>query len=160
MKIRLFSIASTLLCAIWLLANCKTAAPKPAATTAATLDPLAAERKKYIARVAASIAGREQVAVDSVFQNLKVLGGFPAENLVFAMEKWSEALGVGCDHCHVPNEWHQDVKPEKEIARQMVSFGETVNAELRKIKGLKSEKPGINCFSCHRGELKPARRRN
>lgn len=104
------------------------------------------------------MVGREQVAVDSVFQNLKVLGGFPAENLVFAMEKWSEALGVGCEHCHIPNEWHQDLKPEKEIARQMVEMGERLNAELRKIKGLKSEKPTINCFSCHRGELIPAKR--
>lgn len=154
-----FSIASTFLCAIWLLANCKTAASKPAVTTIENPDLLAAERKKYADRVRASIAGKEQVAVDSVFKNLKVLGGFPAENLIFAMERWSEALGVGCDHCHVPNEWHQDVKKEKEIARQMVNLGEMVNAELRKIKGLKSEKPGVNCFTCHRGALKPARRR-
>ena len=146
---------------IW-LANCKTPPPSPTGTSqpVGKADPLAADRAKYAASVRKMIAGREQVAVDSVFQNLKVLGGFPAENLVFAMEKWSEALGVGCDHCHVPNEWHQDVKPEKEIARQMVTLGETVNTELRKIKGLKSERPGVNCFTCHRGELKPAKRRN
>jgi hypothetical protein len=54
----------------------------------------------------------------------------------------------------------KQVKPEKEIARQMVSLGERVNADLRKIKGLKSERPGINCFTCHRGELKPAKRIN
>ena len=157
---RFFFIVLIFSMAIWLLANCKTATPKPPATAVENVDPLATARKKYIDRVNASIAGREQVAVDSVFKNLKVLGGFPAENLVFAMEKWSEALGVGCDHCHVPNEWHQDVKPEKEIARQMVNLGEQVNADLRKIKGLKSERPGINCFTCHRGELKPAKRRN
>lgn len=145
--------------AICFLANCKTPATTSTAITEKA-DPLAAERKKQIDRVNAAIAGREQVAVDSVFQNLKVLGGFPAENLVYAMEKWSEALGVGCDHCHVPNEWHQDVKKEKEIARQMVNLGEMVNTELRKIEGLKSERPGINCFSCHRGELKPAKKKS
>lgn len=154
-----FQFFAVLATAIWLLGNCKTAAPKTTADPPQKLDPLAADRAKYVERVNRMIAGREQVAVDSVFKNLKVLGGFPAENLVFAMEKWSEALGVSCDHCHVPNEWHQDVKPEKEIARQMVEFGEKVNAELRKIKGLKSEKPLVNCYSCHRGEMKPSRRK-
>jgi hypothetical protein len=153
------SVSTILAVLIWLLGNCKTAGPKTPTAALPPTDPLAAERAQYVERVNRMIAGREQVAVDSVFQNLKVLGGFPAENLVFAMEKWSEALGVGCDHCHVPNEWHQDVKPEKDIARQMVTLGETVNAELRNIKGLKSEKPGVNCYSCHRGELKPAKRK-
>lgn len=114
-------------------ATCKTKIPeKSAVPPAQNLGPLAIERAKYAARVREMIAEKEQVAVDSVFQNLKVLGGFPAESLVFAMEKWSEALGVGCEHCHVPNEWHQDLKPEKEIAREMVGLGERINADLRK----------------------------
>lgn len=131
----------------------------PASVVIAPLDPLAADRAQYTARVYELIKGREQVAVDSVFQNLKVLSSFPAENLVFAMEKWSEALGVSCDHCHVTGEWASDVKKEKHIARQMVTLGEELNASLRKIDGLKSEKPGVNCFTCHRGEIKPARRK-
>jgi hypothetical protein len=147
-KYLFFIIAS----AVIALANCKTAAKPPASVVAPPPDTLACARAKDAESVRKKITGRENVSVDSVFQNLKVLGGFPAENLVFAMEKWSEALGVGCDHCHVPNEWHQDIKPEKEIARQMVEFGERVNTELRKIKGLKSEKPLVNCYSCHRGE--------
>lgn len=137
------------------LAKCKQTVALPATLP----DSLAADRAKYVARVSQMIKGREQVAVDSVFQNLKVLGGFPAENLVFAMEKWSEALGVSCDHCHVLNEWHSDTKPEKEIARQMVNLGERINTDLQKISGIKSERPGVNCFTCHRGELKPARRK-
>jgi Photosynthetic reaction centre cytochrome C subunit len=144
--------------AVVALANCKTAIKPVAPAITNPVDSLARARAKDAETVRKRIAGRENAVVDSVFQNLKVLGGFPAENLVFAMERWSEALGVGCDHCHVPNEWHQDVKPEKEIARQMVEFGERVNADLRKIKGLKSEKPLVNCYSCHRGEQKPARK--
>jgi hypothetical protein len=145
------TLVSLLLC----LAKCKQSHALPAPHP----DPLAADRAKYIARVNDMIKGREQVTVDSVFKNLKVLGGFPAENLVFAMEKWSEALGVSCDHCHVLNEWPSDAKPEKEIARQMVNLGERINSDLRKIGGIKSDKPGVNCFTCHRGELKPARRK-
>lgn len=139
------------------LVNCQTGA-KTKETTSTSTDPLREARSQFVNRIMAQIKGREQVAVDSVFQNLKVLGGFPAENLVIAMERWSEALGVGCDHCHVTNEWHSDVKPAKHVARQMVVFGESVNTELRKLSGLKSEKPGVNCYTCHRGELKPARR--
>lgn len=123
-------------------------------------DPLSADRAKYADRVMLAIKGREKAPVDSVFENLKVLGGFPAENLVFAMVKWSEALGVSCDHCHVTGEWPSDQKPEKGIARKMVDLGEQVNTALREIKGLKSERPGVNCFTCHRGALKPARRKN
>lgn len=142
---------------VLVIVNCKTGSRSTTPPAAAT-DPLAAERSKYARQILAQIKGRGQVAVDSVFQNLKVLGGFPAENLVIAMERWSEALGVSCDHCHVVNEWHSDAKPAKNVARQMVNLGETVNAELRKMSGLKSEKPGVNCYTCHRGELKPARR--
>ncbi|MFN0173755.1 MAG: c-type cytochrome [Saprospiraceae bacterium] len=142
---------------ICLMVHCKTSA-KPENVSTKTTDSLTADRSKYANQVLAQIKGSEQVTVDSVFKNLKVLGGFPAENLIIAMERWSEALGVSCDHCHVINEWHSDVKPAKNVARQMVNFGETVNAELRKLQGLKSEKPGVNCFTCHRGELKPARR--
>ena len=33
----------------------------------------------------------------------------------------------------------------------------TINGELLpKIKNLKSEHPGINCTTCHRGQVKPA----
>ncbi|MFN0216796.1 MAG: c-type cytochrome [Saprospiraceae bacterium] len=142
---------------ICLMVHCKTR-PKPSHFPAKTTDPLAADRSKFTNQILDQIKGREEVTVDSVFKNLKVLGGFPAKNLIIAMERWSEALGVSCDHCHVLNEWHSDVKPMKNVARQMVNFGEMVNAELRKLNGLQSEKPGVNCYTCHRGELKPARR--
>jgi hypothetical protein len=32
-----------------------------------------------------------------------------------------------------------------------------INTEqLKKIKNLKSENPGVNCTTCHRGQVKPA----
>jgi len=52
-------------------------------------DSLQNDRNQYIDRINQMIKGKEQVLVDSVFTNLKVLGGFPAENLVFAMERIS-----------------------------------------------------------------------
>ncbi len=117
-------------------------------------DSLENDRMKYIAIVNESIKGKEKMTVDSVFNNLKVLGGFPAENLVFAMNAWSRGLGVSCGHCHNTNNFSSDEKQKKEIARQMVEMGNMISTKLKSIKGL-SEKPIVNCITCHRGELKP-----
>jgi hypothetical protein len=50
-------------------------------------DSLQLDRAKHLAILTGQIKGKEKLPVDSVFQNLKVLGGFPAENLLLAMEK-------------------------------------------------------------------------
>jgi hypothetical protein len=105
-------------------------------------DSLQAQRDKYINEIRLAIAGKENNLVDSVFHNLKVLGGFPAGNLLLAMNSWSRALGVGCQHCHNPGDWSLDTKPEKEIARQMSLMSTRINVEfLAKIKGLKGDRP-------------------
>lgn len=121
------------------------------------IDSLEADRAMHIARINEAIKGKENVAVDSVFKNLKVLGGFPAENLVFAMEAWSKALSVSCNHCHNTSDFSLDEKEKKEIARQMVEMGNLISSKLKSVKGL-STRPIVNCYTCHRGELKPAYR--
>jgi hypothetical protein len=118
-------------------------------------DSLEKDRAKYIAIINEKIKGKEKMLVDSVFSNLKVLGGFPAENLVFAMGSWSRALGVSCGHCHNTNNFADDEKQKKEISRQMVEMGNMISQKLKTIKGL-SERPIVNCTTCHRGDLKPA----
>jgi hypothetical protein len=120
-------------------------------------DSLEKDRAKYIAIINERIKGKEKMMVDSVFNNLKVLGGFPAENLPLAMNSWSRALGVSCDHCHNTNDFADDAKQKKEISRQMVEMGTMISQKLKTIKGL-SERPIVNCTTCHRGDLKPALR--
>ena len=93
--------------------------------------------------------------VDSVFTDLKVLGGFPAEILPRAMNSWSQALGVSCGHCHNTDNFSSDEKEKKLIAREMVTMGNMIRDKLKTIKGL-SDRPIVNCTTCHRGELKPA----
>ncbi|HYF29994.1 MAG TPA: c-type cytochrome [Chitinophagaceae bacterium] len=127
----------------------------PANVLKALNDSLEADRQKYTAIVTQMIKGREKMKVDSVFKNLKVLGGFPAENLVFAMNAWSRGLGVSCGHCHNTSDFSSDEKEKKEIARQMVTMGNMISQHLKTIKGL-SDRPIVNCITCHRGELKPA----
>lgn len=118
-------------------------------------DSLENDRTKYIALISERIKGKEKMAVDSVFSNLKVLGGFPAQNLVFAMRAWSRGLGISCGHCHNTDDFSLDEKQPKEIAREMVRMGNLISEKLKTIKGL-SAKPIVNCTTCHRGELKPA----
>lgn len=121
----------------------------------AVTDSLEKDRARYIALVNERIKGKEKMSVDSVFSNLKVLGGFPAENLVFAMEAWSRGLGVSCGHCHNTDNFADDKKQKKGIAREMVIMGNTISEKLKSINGL-SKRPIVNCITCHRGELKPA----
>lgn len=118
-------------------------------------DSLTADRQKWLAQVRNSIKGKEQQPVDSVFSNLTVLSGFPAENLLFAMEAWSKGLGVSCGHCHNTSNFSFDTNPKKKIAREMVIMGNMISSNLKKIDGL-STRPIVNCITCHRGELKPA----
>ena len=150
------------------LADCKTsnkpATPAPAPAVASPAPPapppnaLAADRAKYLEKVRQSIAGKEKMQADSVFQNLKKLNKMPAERLLGVMDRWGETLGVSCDHCHVPNEWASETKAPKEIARQMMALIDRVNTDIQSIGAIKSERPGVSCYTCHRGEAKPARR--
>ncbi len=124
-----------------------------------TQDSLQASRDKYINSVKEKIKGKEQIAVDSVFENLKIFGGFPAENLLIAMNSWSRALGVSCNYCHETSNWALDSNPKKDIARQMSEMTTKINKEfLSNIKGLTTERHIINCTSCHNGKLKPSLR--
>ena len=125
------------------------------ANTNAFNDSLEKDRAKYIAIITESIKGKEKMAVDSVFHGLKVLGSFPAENLMFAMNAWSRGLGVSCGHCHNTDNFSSDENQKKEIAREMVDMGNMISEKLKTINGL-SDRPIVNCITCHRGELKPA----
>lgn len=150
---KLFVVSSILIMIIGFLSF---GTPTGIEKTATSLnDSLKQDRAKFIALINESIKGKEQMAVDSVFKNLKVLGGFEAENLVFAMDAWSRGLGVSCGHCHNTDNFADDSKHKKGIAREMVMMGNMISEKLKTIDGL-SKRPIVNCITCHRGELKPA----
>ncbi|MGH7726409.1 MAG: c-type cytochrome [Candidatus Eiseniibacteriota bacterium] len=70
---------------------------------------------------------------------------------------FGRSLGVSCLHCHVADKWDSDEKPTKQVAREMITMSRAINEEyLSKIKGLKSERPVVNCTTCHRGQKRPA----
>jgi hypothetical protein len=140
--------------ALALLATLVTlAAAQPAAPAAEPFD-----EQLAISGLQERIAGHENDPSETVFQSIQVMKGVPAERLLRIMETgFGRSLGVNCTHCHVAGKWESEEKSTKQITRQMMQMVQTINAiELPKIKGLKSDKPAVNCTTCHRGEVKPA----
>ena len=139
------------------LAGTTAATPTPV-VHAAPPDSFAAERDSLMNDMLARIAGREEVPADSVFRNIRVLKRMPAGRLLRIMNLgWGRSLGVGCAHCHVVGHWDAEDKPTKQVARDMSAMTAAINNEhLPAIRNLKSEKPRVNCTTCHRGMVKPA----
>jgi len=124
-----------------------------------TRDNVALERDRLTQIVRAAIAGRESEPATAVFENIKVLTtNVSAGNLIQAMNFYGVALGVSCAHCHDVSHFAADEKPQKAIARDMMRMNGVINGELLKgITGLKGPNPSVNCVTCHRGQLVPAR---
>jgi len=136
--------------------NSKVASPKmPSLIKPDTTD---FDQEKALSDLRSHIKGRENEPAGKVFENIKKFERLPAGRLLNVMEKgFSRSLGVNCTHCHNPNNWGSEEKPQKQIAREMMGIVATVNTELlARIEDLDSEKPTVNCTTCHRGQIKPA----
>lgn len=120
-------------------------------------DSILTDRKYYVDELRLAIKGKEKLPADSVFKNIKILKGVPAGRLIAIMDKgWANSLGVTCGYCHENEHWDLEIKPAKEITRQMAAMSGTINNQLLKnITGL-SANAIVNCTTCHRGSVKPA----
>ena len=67
------------------------------------------------------------------------------------MRAWATALGVQCTHCHVAGAWSDASMPTHDFARRMSAMVTALNAGP-----LKGVEP-IACWTCHRGQTRPAR---
>jgi hypothetical protein len=133
----------------------------PVRTVSAQAAPTPApafDQAKAIAKLREQIKGRENELAPAVFKNIQTMKNTPAGRLLSVMEMgFARSLGVDCTHCHVPDKWEAENRPQKQVARDMSNMVSTINRELlRNIKNLKSETPTVNCTTCHRGEVKPA----
>ena len=125
----------------------------PTPTPSQTFDQAAA-----LIKLREQIKGRETETSDKVFKNIQTLKTVPAGRLLAIMEMgYARSLGVNCTHCHTPDKWEAEDKPQKQIGRDMSAMMSRLNTELLKnVKNLKSATPTVNCTTCHRGEIKPA----
>ena len=130
--------------------------PPPGGMVGMPVDSFVAERDSMIKVVLEELGDRKSAPAESVFKNLKMMKGVPAERFLMRMNAFSRALGVSCRHCHVPGHWKDDDKKPKAIARQMMRMTGAINEEyLAKIDFGPDEKPSVNCTTCHRGEVEP-----
>ena len=132
----------------------------PSATPSPTPTPVF-DQAAAIAKLKEQIKGRENEPAPAVFKNIQTpfIKSIPAGRLLAVMEiAYSRSLGVTCTHCHTPEKWEAEDKPQKQIARDMAAMMARINSPemLRGVKNLRSPSPTINCTTCHRGETKPA----
>ena len=116
------------------------------------------DQAKALEELRKQIADKANEPAEKVFKNLQRFKTMPAGRLLAIMEiGYAKSLGVNCTHCHVAGEWEKEDKPAKQIAREMAEMSAVISNDLlKKIKNLKSERPVVNCTTCHRGQLKPA----
>ena len=101
-------------------------------------DTTAAERDSLMNEVLEKIAGKEQMAAESVFKDIQIFKGRPASSIPRAMNYgFGRSLGVSCYHCHAKGDWAKDDKKQKRIAREMFKMVMAINNDyLAKIEGL------------------------
>jgi len=79
------------------------------------------------------------------------------------IDDFEDGLGVSCTFCHEQGkdslrlDYASDAKPEKQIARRMMTMTMGIN---KKYFGLKHPSLGdsvlaINCITCHNGQPRP-----
>ena len=124
-------------------------------------DSLTAAKQQNVDAVLESIKGKEKMPADSIFKDVQMLKGMPAENLLGIMNKgFSTALGVGCDYCHNTQDYASNEIPAKNIAREMMTMSGEIREMLSKMTEIKNEKAHVNCATCHRGSIIPATKVN
>jgi hypothetical protein len=128
-------------------------------------DTTAAERDSLMNEVMKSIAGREQMAAESVFKDIQSFKGRRAGDIPRVMNYgFGRSLGVSCFHCHARDDWAKDEKRQKRISRDMMRMVGAINTDyLQKIEGLgepaspagagERRQPVVNCSTCHRGSI-------
>ncbi|HZJ60485.1 MAG TPA: c-type cytochrome [Chitinophagaceae bacterium] len=126
-------------------------------------------KKKYVVisvlACTVAIAVAALPSANSEFRNLRVLPkNISSQNLSKIMiDDFEDGLGVSCTFCHAQGkdslrlDYASDAKPEKQIARRMMTMTMGIN---KKYFGLKHPLLGdsvlaINCITCHNGQPRP-----
>jgi hypothetical protein len=91
---------------------------------------------------------------ETVFKNVQVLKGIPADEFMDAMGMFSASLGFDCSSCHSP-EIHNNreafaiATPLILRARGMIVMMNTINRDYF------GGQPRVSCFTCHHAQYRP-----
>jgi len=84
------------------------------------------------------------------YKNVQVLKDIPATQMTPTMHLIAGQLGVGCQYCHVWEEWEKEDRAPKQTARRMM----TMMAEINR-NPLFGGAQVVTCYTCHQGKPKP-----
>ena len=87
---------------------------------------------------------------EDVYNNIQVLKGQPATDVLPTMLQMRHLLGVECEYCHTPHDWPNDSKPTKLRTREMFQMLGFV------IRSGGDPNFKMSCWACHRGQTTPA----
>lgn len=80
----------------------------------------------------------------------------PAPDVMPAMQKFCQALGVTCEYCHTAPRGSGQAEPKKDVARAMMAMTRDINAKVEAATGKPaSEVTRVECMTCHRGVAIP-----
>jgi photosynthetic reaction center cytochrome c subunit len=96
-----------------------------------------------------SSVGESGKTAEQVYENIQILKGVPAGQVIPAMQFITASLGVECSYCHVENHFDQDDKKPKKVARDMMQMMFALNKD--NFEGHRE----VTCYSCHRGAPNP-----
>lgn len=94
-------------------------------------------------------AGSKEERAEQKYKNVQLLRGIPSERLLKVMFAFKSSLGVDCTYCHIKDQFEKDDKPQKQTARKMIQLVRDTNAKLGGVGR-------VTCFTCHRGQTRPA----
>ena len=91
---------------------------------------------------------------DTVFKNVQVLKGIPADEFMDAMGMFSSSLGYDCVSCHSPEIYKSRdgfaiATPTIQRARGMIGMVNAIN------RSYFAGEPRVSCFTCHHGSDRP-----
>jgi hypothetical protein len=94
-------------------------------------------------------AGSKEERAEQKYKNIQMLKGLPADRFMSVMFAFKSSLGVDCTYCHIKDQFEKDDKPTKQMARKMITITRDANAKL-------GGAGRVTCFTCHRGQTRPA----
>ena len=86
-----------------------------------------------------------------VFLAFALAGAAAQDDTARKMQTIDRALGVECAYCHAADDWKKDEKPSFGFSQRMMRMTEGLSTGPLRSLG------GVTCWSCHRGNSKPAR---
>ncbi len=103
--------------------------------------------------VAAEAASADGPKASEVYKNVQVLGDLSVAQFsrhMASITQWV-APDAGCAYCHNPENFAEDSKYTKVVARRMIQMTQRVNQDWK----THVAETGVTCYTCHRGNNIP-----